>query len=120
VTLAGRLEQQTSEGLVGPEEQVVTQEGEGQGGGQLPKSISALKQAWRRRRSKNGRLFGGVLSWELVFVPLTLFHPVRPSPNTSTLLNPPQRHLPLLPLSQPQRPRRHQTLPRLDLFGASL
>jgi hypothetical protein len=38
--------------LVGPEEQVATQEGEVHGGEQVPKSISALKQAWREEEKR--------------------------------------------------------------------
>jgi hypothetical protein len=52
VTLAGRLERRPLAGLVGPEEQVVTQEGEVQGGEQLPKLLSALKQAWREEEKR--------------------------------------------------------------------
>jgi hypothetical protein len=52
VTLAGQLEQRMVGRLVGPEEQVVTQEGEVQGGEQLPKSISAQKQAWREEEKR--------------------------------------------------------------------
>jgi hypothetical protein len=46
VTLAGRLEPRTLGRLDRLEEQAVKQEGEAQGGEQLPESISALKQAW--------------------------------------------------------------------------
>jgi hypothetical protein len=52
VTLAGQLEQRMVGRLVGPEEQVVTQEGVVLGGEQLPKSLSALDQAWREEEKK--------------------------------------------------------------------
>jgi hypothetical protein len=51
-TLAGRMQLMASAALSGPEEQVVSQEGEVEGGEDLPKSLSALKQAWREEEKR--------------------------------------------------------------------
>jgi hypothetical protein len=72
VTLTGRLEQHASEGPVGRVEQVVTQKGEVEGGEQVPKSISALRQAWREEEKRE---------WEGLWPRV---HQAPPSPITST------------------------------------
>jgi hypothetical protein len=104
VTVAGRLARRTLEGLVRPEEQVVTQEGEVQGGEGVPKLIggSALKQAWREEEKRECEVL-----W-------------RRSPVGAGLRSvDPRPPAPLSPLSELQRLRRHQTLPPLNLFGAA-
>jgi hypothetical protein len=65
-------------------EQVVTQEGKVEGGEGVPKSISALKQAWREEEKQECETFWRWSLVEAVFAPLTLVHPVLPSPNTAT------------------------------------